>query len=515
MTPFRDAPGRPTGDPDTLLLTVLAHPLPEMVSSRSVVSPRLELSRNEPKFEPPGGGRLRALRDPCLSRAPILLHEDDRGGVLIDASNGPNELEVDGEPLEKTRRVDPDALVRGVVLCLRGRITLLLHRSVGESPQEDEPNLGIIGNSAPIRKIRRDLRTVAATALPVLILGESGSGKELVAQAIHDLSDRAAEHYEAINMATLTPELAASELFGHERGAFTGADAARRGCFERSDGGTLFLDEVAETPPQTQVQLLRVLETRDIRPVGGADSRTVDVRVLAATDADLMEGVERGEFRKALLHRLAGFTIEVPPLRKRLDDIGALFLHFAREQLERLGATALLEDRGSESPWISARAIARLARHDWPGNVRELRNTVRQLVVMGHRDRTITERVDLDALLGAPPRSAVKSGDTASQEASSPPSESAAAEVSEDELIRTLKRHEWRLAPTARALGISRTSLYRLVERSERVRKASDLEAPEVRRALQAAQGSVERAAAALEVSKRALTLRMRALELL
>src|SRR5690606_9255737 len=199
-----------------------------------------------------------------------------------------------------------------------------------------------------------------------LIRGESGTGKELIARAIHRESLRAEQPYEALNMATLSASLAASELFGHVRGAFTGADRNHTGCFVRCDSGTLFLDEIGETPIDTQAQLLRVLETRDVRPVGGSAPKTVDVRVIAATDADLEGAVRQGNFREALLQRLAGFRIIVPPLRERRVDIGPLIYHFARLELQTVGMTSLLEPSDERQPWISATTVARLCAYHWP-----------------------------------------------------------------------------------------------------------------------------------------------------
>jgi two-component system nitrogen regulation response regulator GlnG len=290
----------------------------------------------------------------------------------------------------------------------------------------------------------------------------------------------------------------------------------------------LFLDEIGETPTDTQAQLLRVLETHDVRPVGGSVTRQVDVRVIAATDADLETAVRVGGFREALLQRLAGFRIIVPPLRERRVDIAPLIYHFVRTELESLGMLELLRAADIEQPWVSAATVARLARYHWPGNVRELRNMVRQLAIAGRFQTELSLGSDLEALLRpieqrtiAPQSIDIEAQDTLSPAGLTGSRDSASAaryrapgEVDEDELISTLKAHGYRLAPTAKALNLSRTSLYSLVEQSSRIRKAADLRADQITAALGEAGGKLTKAAIALEVSAHALKLRMHALGL-
>jgi two-component system nitrogen regulation response regulator GlnG len=403
------------------------------------------------------------------------------------------------------------------VIKLHGRIVLLLHLGVARRTGKAGDTLGLEGCSDAIERVRQDIRIVGELNVPVLIRGESGTGKELIASAIHRESPRAARAYEALNMATLSASLAASELFGHVRGAFTGADRNHIGCFVRCDGGTLFLDEIGETPIDTQAQLLRVLETSDIRPVGGSASKIVDVRVIAATDADLEGAVRQGDFREALLQRLAGFRIVVPPLRERRVDIGPLIYHFARIELAAVGMTGLLDgtDQAPEQPWISAPTVARLIAYHWPGNVRELRNIVRQLVIAGRRHAEMSLGSDLDALLRPTAKSSVTPPAVDElQTFESPAARShyrVPGEIDEDQLLEVLRANAYRLAPTAKALNLSRTSLYALVEQSSRIRKASDLSVEQIHEALAAAR-NLPAAAVALEVSAHALKLRMRAL---
>jgi two-component system nitrogen regulation response regulator GlnG len=394
--------------------------------------------------------------------------------------------------------------------------------------------LGLEGCSDAIERVRQNIRIVGELNVPVLIRGESGTGKELIARAIHRESRRADRTYEALNMATLSASLAASELFGHVRGAFTGADRNHVGCFTRCDGGTLFLDEIGETPIDTQAQLLRVLETADVRPVGGSVSKTVDVRVIAATDADLEGAVRQGSFREALLQRLAGFRIIIPPLRERRVDIGPLIYHFARLELSAVGMTGLLDASpdspgkprapgGSEAPdpeqpWISAPTVARLIAYHWPGNVRELRNIIRQLVIAGRRHAEMSVGSDLDALLRPTTKSSTPAPPIDELATIEPRAPGAArshyrmpAEIDEDALLEVLRANGYRLAATAKALNLSRTSLYALVEQSSRIRKAADLSGEQITEAL-STSANLPAAATLLEVSAHALKLRMRAL---
>jgi two-component system nitrogen regulation response regulator GlnG len=225
----------------------------------------------------------------------------------------------------------------------------------------------IVGQAPALRRVLDQAARVARTRLPVLVTGESGTGKELLARALHDLSAVAAGPFVAVNCGALARELAESELFGHERGAFTGAGARKLGWFEEASGGTLVLDEIGELPLDLQPKLLRVLETGRLRRVGGQGEIAVNVRVVALTLRDLRRDASCGRFRLDLYHRLAGCELRLPSLRERPSDIALLAEHFLAELLPELGPRVL-----------EAEAMERLLAHDWPGNVRELRNTLRR-----------------------------------------------------------------------------------------------------------------------------------------
>ncbi len=228
-------------------------------------------------------------------------------------------------------------------------------------------SLGLVGDCPAMRRLHLDLARYAPRPATVLVRGETGSGKELVARALHDLSPRARGPFVAVNVATLRRDLIASELFGHERGAFTGAVTSHKGLFEQAHGGTLLLDEIGELDPAAQADLLRVLETREVRPLGSTRPRTVDVRVIAATHRDLAELAADGRFRADLYYRLHVLSVVVPPLRERADDLPALVAHLLYRLRHEAGERHLTRD-----------ALAVLAGYDWPGNVRQLLNVLRR-----------------------------------------------------------------------------------------------------------------------------------------
>jgi DNA-binding NtrC family response regulator len=235
----------------------------------------------------------------------------------------------------------------------------------------------MIGNSAQMRKVYQTIEQAAPTQASVLIWGESGTGKELVAQTIHQLSPRAQMPFVPINCAAIPETLLESEIFGHEKGAFTGASDRREGCFELADRGTLFLDEIAEMTPATQVKLLRVLQERKFRRLGGRQEQTVDVRVIAATNVNPAEAVKNGKLREDLYYRLNVFAIELPPLRQRKDDLSLLLQSFLAEFNERNNKSVSAIDSAS---------MRILEQYNWPGNVREVRNVVERAVILANGD---------------------------------------------------------------------------------------------------------------------------------
>jgi two-component system response regulator PilR (NtrC family) len=239
-----------------------------------------------------------------------------------------------------------------------------------------------IGTSPPMQKLKETIRTVASTGSTIVIKGESGTGKELVARAVHACSPRAAEPFVSVNCGAFPETLLESELFGYVKGAFTGAGQNKSGLFETANGGTLFLDEISETTPAMQVKLLRVLQERCLRPVGGTQEVPVDVRVISATNKDLDELVASGGFREDLYYRLSVIPIVVPPLRERREDIPLLVLHFLKKYAPAAGKSIVR---------VTPQSLEALRDYDWPGNVRQLENTVERAVALETSDQLHVE----------------------------------------------------------------------------------------------------------------------------
>jgi len=303
----------------------------------------------------------------------------------------------------------------------------------------------LIGSGAKMRRVFETIQKVAETDLSVLIRGESGTGKELVAQALHESSRRRAQPFVAVNCAAINKELVESELFGHEKGAFTGADARRIGRFEAADGGTIFLDEIGDMAPETQAKVLRVLEERKLERVGSTETIEVDVRVVSATHRDLEERAKEGAFREDLYYRLKVVEIELPPLRERIEDLPALSDRFLSQVAERLERDKKI---------LSEEALARLSRHDWPGNVRELRNVLERAAVLAAGVEIGEADLSLDADLEHVP--------SESPDLDVPFSEAKKQTVERFErryLSEALREHEGNVSRTANAIGMVRQSL--------------------------------------------------------
>ena len=314
-----------------------------------------------------------------------------------------------------------------------------LRRQVREST--DEGLQGLLGASVPMQKVYRLVRQVAASRATVLITGQSGTGKGEVARALHALSPRASKPFVSLHCASLAETLLESELFGHEKGSFTGAERKRAGRFEQANEGTLFLDEIGEIPAATQIKLLAVLQERRFERVGGNESVKVDVRILAATNRDLKADVAAGRFREDLYYRLNVVTIDVPPLRLRGSDILVLAEHFLRR-------FALENHKQVEG--FSARAKTKLRSHHWPGNVRELENAIERAVVLCEGSQ-----IDADHLPYASPTAESLSGITVPG--------ATLAELERYAIIKTLEAAEGSTARAAEMLDVSvRTIQYRL-----------------------------------------------------
>ena len=308
----------------------------------------------------------------------------------------------------------------------------------------------LVGGDHRMRKMYETLATVAVTRATVLITGESGTGKSLVARAIHHASPRKDKPFVEVNCGALPESLLESELFGHRRGAFTGAEADRLGKFLRADGGTIFLDEIGTASPSFQIKLLRILQERRFEPVGGDESVEVDVRILLATNINLREAVKRGEFREDLFHRVNVVNIEIPPLRQRRSDIPLLAEHFLKRYTR---------ENEKEVGGISDEAMQLLVRYDWSGNVRELENAIERAVVLTRSETLTADDFPLE-ISGAEP---VRNGgglDFRADGRTIVPLKKALEGPEKEIISATLASVNWNRQRAARLLNINRTTLF-------------------------------------------------------
>jgi DNA-binding NtrC family response regulator len=309
----------------------------------------------------------------------------------------------------------------------------------------------IVWKGETMRRVMAQVERVAASETRVCILGETGTGKELVARTLHERSPRAGAPFVTLNCAAVPAELIESELFGHEKGSFTGAAGRHLGKFEQAQHGTIFLDEIGDMPLTMQAKLLRVLEEGEVERIGGERAITVDVRVVVATHRDLEAQVRDGKFRQDLFHRVFVFPLRLPPLRERREDIPALIEHFARQ---------VSITNGWKPMRFTADAMTALQMHSWPGNVRELRNAVERLMLLATSDEVSSETValalpaSLSAITSAPDSVSAGTGPLADR----------VRAFEKQTILAELKRNHHQISNTARALGLERSHLYKKAE---------------------------------------------------
>ena len=376
------------------------------------------------------------LEDPYVSGFHARVYMQD-GRAMIEDVGSRNGVFVGAQKVQSAEAT-PGAQIRV------GQTVLLV---ATQNPEQGKTRAGrqpgqMIGKSEPVEKLRKVLRRVAGSDIPVLLTGETGTGKEVAATLVAELSPRAAKPLIVLNCGALTKDLVESELFGHEKGAFTGASERKVGAFEAANGGTLFLDEIGELPLDMQPKLLRALENSEVRRLGSPKSFHVDVRVIAATNRKLEEEVAAGRFREDLLHRLNIVTVELPPLRRRSSDIEELAMHFV----------AAFSPQG-ETVQISEAALEKLKSHVWPGNIRELRNTLQRAVLMRMGDDV--EEEDITFAPSSSEHRAVVSKAVTSRKLS---------EIEKEAITAELIRHKGNKKEAAAALGVSRSTIHRKIE---------------------------------------------------
>ncbi len=387
---------------------------------------------------------LRAARLSSLLCAPLVLYGRALGAVYLTAA-------------DPATHFDESHLQLVTVICSIAAVALNNARHVEQLESENDllraeatVEHGMVGESAAVKRVYQFIARVAPADTTVLVRGESGTGKELAARALHRNSPRSVRAFVAINCAALTETLLESELFGHERGAFTGALAQKKGKLEVADGGTLFLDEVGEMPATLQAKLLRVLQEREFERVGGTRTIRVDVRVVAATNRDLEEAVRKGGFRQDLYYRLNVVSFEMPPLRERREDIPLLASYFVSKYAAKFKRKVT---------GLSTEARACLVAYDWPGNVRELENAVERAVVLGSTDRVLPEDLP-ETVLDAAPDPA-----SADAEVNAPVTRyhDALREAKRQLILRALEQSAGSFTEAARLLGVHPNYLHRLI----------------------------------------------------
>lgn len=456
----------------------------------------LELSRYLPLFQRPGG-EGRALGYGGVSREPLQLRQRADGDLDIMRPASRMAVEINGAEMGSHATLTQAEVANGAIVGLGGAVLLCLHWMACLPKHNPVPALIGVGQAAI--RMRDLIRQVATSDATVLLLGETGTGKEVAARAIHTLSERATLPLVTVNMAALNESLAAADLFGAAKGAYTGAQNARAGLFAQAQDATLFLDEVGNTPVAVQPMLLRVLESGDYRPLGASHDQRASARLIAATDQDLY-----GEaFSQALLRRLEGFVIPIPPLRARREDIGLLLVDLLQQARADVSLPASL--------------VVQFATYDWPGNVRQLKHVLKRVVLA----LQMGEVPDFATLVDRAP---ARAGQRAHEKGTPPPSAGAAGQaepsaarkrltdLSEADVLAAMEANDWYIQAAAQALGISRPSMYKLLEAHTRIRRPEQIDAELIRATLAQNGGDVELCAGLLKTPSEALRRHLRVL---
>lgn len=488
------------GESPLLCLTIIWHPELERIGEQTIVTGHnLSLSRYHPLFCKPEQSGL-PLGHGGISRSPLELSIDAQGGVTITVPAGRMQVELDGREIQGNHYLQPEQISNGTILGL-GRAVLLCLHWLTALPKNNAID-GLIGVGSSTQKVRDLIRQVAVTDATVLLLGETGTGKEVVAQAIHSLSLRKHKPLVNVNMAALNDDLAAADLFGAAKGAYTGAQTTRNGFFQEAEDATLFLDEVGNAPASVQPMLLRVLETGDYRPLGATKDLTTTARIIAATDQDLYGG----GFNPALLRRLESFVINLQPLRNRREDLGALIIYLMQ--------SPSLNNIANKN--LSFSLLTQFALYDWPGNIRQLRHFLKR-VLLG---MAANEPPSFSSLVDTPPQRITYSAEPTSAYSPQIPSPAEKQtrkklnELSEADVLTALEENEWNIQSAAQALGISRPSMYKLMDNNTQIRRVEKIPEEEIQQAWKTANNDIEVCASLLKTPAEALRRNLRGKEI-
>ncbi len=470
----------------------------------------LVIGRHTPLFEG-ADGFMQPLDDPCISRQQLTIKwiPGQDAFLVAPCANARRKLELwttDGEPVAPGGPIPP-----GTVVSVGDRVMLLLSlRRI----RRGEDLMGMVGDCEVTWALRDKIRGVAAAEGTVLLQGESGAGKELVATAIHNSSKRSRSSLMVVNCAAIPENLLESVLFGHVKGAFTGADSNKDGFFKAAKKGTLFLDEIGELPLALQSKLLRVLQEHKVCPVGALKEEAIEARVVAATNRDLKQEVAEGRFREDLYYRLSALTVSVPPLRERRESIPGLFCHFFRNkadehpELERLWRLA-----DQHPPPVPQGFLKQMITSPWPGNIRQLWNAVEKVAAENIHGRAFSVPAELeeeglgDADATADPLSAPAAP------APAPAARADGARPDEQELVALLEEHDFVQRRVAKQLGISHTTLDRWMQEIG-LRRPRDIPEQELSALAEQTGGDLKEMARQLKVSPRGLKLRLASLKL-
>lgn len=478
-----------------LALTILWHADLTRVGEQYIAgtsAQTLQVSRYLPLFCRPGGDGL-ALGHGGVSREPVQIVRDSADNVTVRVPISRMVVELNGIELADTAVLSLEQVEAGAVLALGRSILICIHWMT--CLPRDNCVSGLLGVGSAAIQARDAIHLAASADAPVLLLGETGTGKEVAARAIHAIGKRSSNPFVAVNMAVLNESLAAADLFGATRGAYTGAQVARNGLFAQAQDGTLFLDEIGNSPASVQPMLLRVLESGDYRPLGAQHDLRTNARLIAATDQDMYSS----SFNQPLLRRLEGFVIRLPNLEARREDIGVLIAHF-------LNSNELARESGV---MLSPAFVSACANYDWPGNIRQLGHVIKRAIM------TLAQggQVSFDALIDQPrPSSPVEVA---------PPSvgwqrkRRRLSDVSEQDVLAAMESNNWYIQAAALALGVSRPSMYKLIEVHPQIQVAALIAPDDLRAALAASGGKLEACASLLKTPSEALRRHLGALGLL